>query len=88
MAQQYSIFKLEYKKEQKTDYVRKIKMPPEKERKKPFECELCESSFASKHQLRKHVPTVHEEILSHLFDRIKPHCSYLDVYISQKNQVF
>ena len=57
MPQQYSIFKLQYKKEWKTDYVRKITMPPEKERKNPFECELCESSFASKHQLRKHVST-------------------------------
>ena len=46
-------------------------MPPGKERKKPFECELCESSFVSKHHLRKHVSTVHEDILSHLFDRIK-----------------
>ena len=46
-------------------------MPPEKERKKPFECELCDSSFVLKRQLRKHVSTVHEEILSHLFDRIK-----------------
>ena len=46
-------------------------MPPEKERKKPFECEICEASFALKHQLRKHVSTVHEDILSHLFDRIK-----------------
>jgi hypothetical protein len=63
-------------------------MPPEKERKKPFECEFCESSFALKHQLRKHVSTVHEEILSHLFDRIKPHCSYLDIYISQKIRLF
>jgi uncharacterized C2H2 Zn-finger protein len=47
-------------------------MPPEKERKKPFKCEICETSFALKQQLRKHVSTVHaEEILSHLFDRIK-----------------